>query len=146
MTSKDLSQEFGKGVSHALTVFQVIEESLKLYIKFSFKLIRSKLDLSIPFEFSGKDYENAALETLIKIFSKLSDNKALIESLNKITGNRNYVAHQALVKYLHGADDGTHHDEHTQKITDISVEASKCLALLQQDLAALNTRIMGNKS
>ena len=146
MTSKDLSQEFGAGVSHALTVFQLIEESLKLYITFRFKLIRIRLDPSIPFEFNGRDYENAALETLIKMFAKLSTNQSLIESLNKITGNRNYVAHQALVRYLHGSEDGTHHDEQSKKIADISVEAWKCLALLQQDHAALRTRIMGNKS
>lgn len=146
MTNQDLSQEFGAGVSHALTVFQIIEESLKLYIKFSFKLVRVRLDPSIPFGFNGKDYENAALETLIKVFSRLSSNTALIESLNKITSNRNYIAHQALVKYLHGPGNGAHHEEQSKKITDISVEAWKCLALLQQDLAALNTRIMANKS
>lgn len=147
MTSKKLSQEFGAGVSHALTVFQVIEEGLKQYITYSFKLIRARLDPSIPFEFNGKDYENAALGKLIKIFSKLSDNKVLIESLNKITSNRNYVAHKAMVKYLVGGSEiGIHHDEQSKKVTDISVEAWKCLALLQQDLAALNTRIMGNKS
>ena len=146
MTNKDLSQEFGAGVSHALTAFQVIEESLKLYIKFSFKLIRVRLDPSIPFEFNGKDYEKAALQTLIKVFSMLSNNTALIKSLNKITSNRDYVAHQALVKYLHGSKNGTHHEEQSKKITDISVEACKCLALLQQDIAALNTRIMENKS
>jgi hypothetical protein len=50
------------------------------------------------------------------------------------------------VKYLHESEDGTHHDEQIKKVTDISVEAWKCLALLQQDLAALNTRITGNKS
>jgi hypothetical protein len=143
MTTNDLSKEFGVGVSYALTAFQVIEESLKLYITYSFKLIRIRLDKSIPFEFSGKDYESVALETLIKIFSKLSDNQELITRLRKVTDERNYVAHQALVKYLGGPEDGSHHDEHSKRITSITVEAWACLAVLQQDLAALDKRIMG---
>jgi hypothetical protein len=63
--------------------------------------------------------------------------------LRKVTDERNFVAHQALVKYLGGPEDGSHHEEHSKRIKDISVEAWACLAALQQDLAALDKRING---
>jgi len=145
MNFENQSQEFDEGVSHALTVLQLIEENLKLYIRYSFKLIRVKLDISIPFKFNGDEYENSALETLIKIFSKLSDNEELIKSLHKITGKRNFIAHQAMVQYIKGPNDGSYHNDQYTKIKNIAVEAWQRLALLQVDIDKLNERIMSNK-
>ena len=143
---KDLSDDFGAHVSQCLATFQVIEASLKMYITYSLKLIRVRLGESIPFAFDGADYENAALETLVKAFAKLTNNRSLVSLLRKVIASRNFVAHQALIVYMSGSEDGSHHIEHSKRIERIAIEAAECLLLLQRDLADLNGRIMGLSS
>lgn len=138
--SKDLVKEFGEGVVGALSIFQVIESSLKLYITYSFRLIQVRLGPNVAFNFNGDDYENSSLETLIKIFSKLSNNKELIEVLKQRKKDRNYVAHQAYIQYLKIEGEESH-TEHSEKIHEISVEAVKCLALVQAELVMLDKMI-----
>ena len=96
---------FGTDVNRALVAYQLIEENLKLYINFSFQLIRIKLSPSIPFKFEGAEFDNAPLERLLHVFSRLTDNELLVARLNKLKSDRNFVAHYALVDYLKGIGD-----------------------------------------
>jgi len=138
--SKDVAKEFGESVTGALSIFQAIESSLKLYITHSFKLIKVKLGASVAFNFSGSDYENAPLETLVKTFSRVSNNTDLVMTLRELIKYKNYVAQLAYRQYLQ-TEGETFHGEPSEIIRNISVRAVKCLALMQADLATLDKKI-----
>ena len=140
----DLTQQFGTNVSSALLAFQLIEENLKLYITFSFKLIRIRLNQTVPFNFDGTEFENAPLERLLHIFARLTDNNPLVSRLNKLKKNRNFVAHFAFVEYLKSMDDPSQNEANREKLNTITKEAWVCFVILQEDIQALNTRIMGS--
>ena len=80
---------------------QIIEEFLKVYIDTSFRIVKKKIGTEMVFKFSRADYENASLENLIKAFTKLSNNKELIEELKGVKDIRNYCAHRAMYQEIH---------------------------------------------
>ena len=141
--SKDKFKDYREVVSKAVVTFQLIEDNLKLYIKFTFKLIRVHLNKEIPFRFDGLEYENAPLERLITVFSKLTDNTHLVDRLNKLKNERNYCAHAAFVEYLKKLDaQDFEHEREAEKIEAIAKEAWDCFIVLLSEVNGLNDRIM----
>ena len=49
---------------------------------------------------SGDDYANSSLESLIKVFRKLSDNESLVTELNKFKDERNFLSHTGIAHCL----------------------------------------------
>ena len=49
---------------------------------------------------SGEDYKNSALEGLIKVFRKLSNNPALAARLEKFKEERNFLSHRGITYCL----------------------------------------------
>jgi hypothetical protein len=86
-------------VGQALSSCQLVEEALKMYISDCFLKIQVLTMGHVPFKFTGADYEDAALEKLIQVFRKLSDNTSLAERLSKFRIERNYLAHKAIARY-----------------------------------------------
>ena len=142
--SKDNFRDYRELVSKAVVTFQLIEDNLKLYIKYSFKLIRVHLNSqNIPFRFDGQEYENAPLERLITVFAKLTDNSILIDRLNKVKNERNYCAHAAFVEYLKKLDaDDFEHKKEAERIEAIAKESWDCFTVLLSEVNGLNDRIM----
>jgi hypothetical protein len=91
-------------VAKALAGCQEIELELKAYISHALSNIRGKVNGAFPFKFHGSDYDEASLETLIKVFSKLSDNADLVRRLNQFKKKRNSLAHMAIARCMN--DDG----------------------------------------
>jgi hypothetical protein len=87
-------------VAHALTGCQLVEQQLKLYISQALELAQKCVGSRMPFKFSGEDYENSALETLIKTFKKLSNNEQLVRDLLAFKEERNYLSHRAITSCL----------------------------------------------
>lgn len=87
-------------VAHALSGCQLVEQQLKLYISQAFELAQKCVGNRMTFKFSGEDYENAALESLIKTFKKLSNNEQLIQDLNAFKDERNFLSHRAITSCL----------------------------------------------
>lgn len=77
--------------------FQLLEFSLKLYIATAYKSIKEEVNGKIPFNYSYSDIKCHPLEKLINIFSKLNENKDLIDRLNKLREKRNRIAHTSLL-------------------------------------------------
>ncbi len=87
-------------VLRLLSMFQMLELSLKFYIAGAYKRIKDALGGQLPFKYGYKDIENFPLERLLGIFTKLNDDQVLQGRLNKLVAKRNLVAHRALV-YRH---------------------------------------------
>ncbi|MEN1930185.1 hypothetical protein WCE37_14515 [Luteimonas sp. MJ250] len=87
-------------VAHALTGCQLVEQQLKLYISEALELAKKCIGDKMPFNFAGDDYENSALETLIKTFKKLSNNAQLGTDLSAFKDQRNFLSHKAITHCL----------------------------------------------
>lgn len=83
-------------VAYALSGCQMVEQQLKLYISESLELAKKCIDDRMPFKYSGDDYENSALEALIKAFKKLSNNEQLGRDLTAFKDERNFLSHRAI--------------------------------------------------
>ena len=87
-------------IAHALTGCQLVEQQLKLYISQALELAKKYIGDKMPFKYSGDDYEDSALETLIKTFKKLSDNAQLSAALSAFKDERNFLSHKAITHCL----------------------------------------------
>jgi hypothetical protein len=97
---KEQMDIFLRQIGEALSPYQLIEESLKFYIEAVHWRIEHILRGRIPFRYPPKEYENAPLEHLIKMFRRHSDNEDLIERLKDALKKRNYIAHNAINHYM----------------------------------------------
>ena len=71
------SDKFYLQVAYSLSGCQLVEQELKLYISEALEYVGKCVGKRLPFQMSGKDYEDASLERLIDTFKKLSNNKLL---------------------------------------------------------------------
>lgn len=92
--------EFHQKIAAALTGCQLVQQELKLYISEALELVTKSLDGRLPFRMSGRDYQDSPLETLIKVFGKLSDNPVLAAELNDFKTRRNFLSHRAITHCL----------------------------------------------
>jgi hypothetical protein len=92
------TQLYRDGVTQALAGFQLIEEELKNYLEMHFECVRLILGGRLHFDFSRRDYQDAALGRLINVFSKVCPNKELVTDLRAVVKHRDHVAHQALLR------------------------------------------------
>ena len=119
-------------ISTALMGCQLVEQELKLYISEAFELIRRRIDGTITFTMSGEDYKNGALESLIKVFRKLSSNPELTARLDKFKDERNFLSHRGITYCLdrEGELDLQQLAEFQGRLDEIAPEARKlCTAI-----------------
>lgn len=130
------SEKYKLQVLQALSEFQTIEFSLKLYISATYKIIKSKLDGQIPFDYSYKDIENHPLEKLLALFKKHNSNIHLQKRLGKLVSGRNVVAHKALIFSHPEIRDifGGELSEHHENVSSMAGELNECLKLLALEL------------
>ena len=98
MESYGSKEHYEKGVTLALSGYQLIEAALKLYLRNYFEVAKYLISEQIYFGFDGNDYNNAPLGKLINIFSKTCSDKALVSDLKSEVSHRNYIAHQAALE------------------------------------------------
>lgn len=89
---------YQEGVTLALSGYQLIEASLKLYLRNYFKIAKYLISDQLHFGFDGTDYDNAALGQLVKAFSKTCSDKILVSDLKKEISYRNHIAHKATLE------------------------------------------------
>lgn len=92
---KSSEENYKEGVILVLAGYQLIESSLKTYLKNYFTIVRYIVPTDLHFGFDGKDYETAALGTLLKVFSKVCGDSNLVADLKSIISHRDNIAHKA---------------------------------------------------
>ncbi|WP_225043003.1 hypothetical protein [Xanthomonas campestris] len=75
--------------------YQLIEALLKTYLRNYFSIAKHRLGIDLHFGFTGSDYDNAALGTLLKVFAKTCSDSQLVKDLQAEIPHRDHVAHQA---------------------------------------------------
>jgi hypothetical protein len=89
-------RDFYLRVAEALSACQLVEQELKLYIAEALELVAKCVDSRVPFKMTGQDYEDASLERLIEMFSKLTDHPGLVAALRKFKDERNFLSHRGI--------------------------------------------------
>lgn len=79
---------------NALFTFQMIEEALKICIRGSYEILVRSAPSPVVFSFEAEAITNSPLGQLIKMFSRVSANRTLIEDLKSIEKWRNFCAHR----------------------------------------------------
>ena len=86
--------------------------------------------------------DEAALERLTNIFSKINSNEDLIKRIRALIKHRNNVAHRALV-HLYGKE---RTDEELKASIDEFIEIAKKLGLILRDLLKETSNVVKIKS
>ena len=94
---KSNEELYREGVMLVLSGYQLIEASLKTYLKNYFTIVRHVVPEELHFGFDGKDYGNAALGTLVKVFAKVCGDSGLVSDLKSEISHRDHIAHRALL-------------------------------------------------
>jgi hypothetical protein len=84
-------------VTITLSGYQLIEARIKTYLHDYFEIVKYRIGNDLHFGFEGQDYSNAALGTLLKVFSKTCADSELLKDLRAEITHRDHVAHQALL-------------------------------------------------
>ncbi len=98
MTQKE---KYTEASIHALAGFQIIEEHLKIYIGYYYKAVRLLLKGQLIFQYTQEEINEAPLERLTSLFSKINANNDLVQRIRSLLKYRNQIAHGAFV-HLYG--------------------------------------------
>jgi len=129
-----LLDEYFKKVQIALLNFQFIEESIKMYITFSYWIVIKKLEKQLPYNFSYNDVKNNSLGKLLKKFEKFNSEKKLINEIKQLIKDRNFIVHQAYLLTYEEQKDDKYLSEQIKNLEKIIVRSKKCLNELSQEL------------
>lgn len=138
----DIEQQYREAASHALAGFQLVEQQLKEYIGYYYDAVRFLLNGKLSFNYTREEMDEAALERLTNIFSKINSNEELIKRIRALIKHRNNVAHRALV-HLYGKG---RTDEELKANIDEFIEIAEKLGLILRDLLKETSNVVKIKS
>ena len=123
--------------------FQLIEFTLKVYIAFAYRIIAHSTKDLIPFNYSFSDVESFPLERLLNIFSKMNENAALIDRLNKLRKERNHIAHESLLVAAGSDYDANAVKESEEAFFYLEDEVAECLKALVEETHTIRGKLPG---
>ena len=119
-----------KKLQGILVTFQFIEELLRMYIAYCYKIISLKVSKFIEFKYSYKDLQKDSLGTLISHFKKLSKKSSLIKNIEQIIKDRNYCAHEAYLLTYEQQKDSNYLLKEIKKLDEMISKTQNCFELL----------------
>ena len=131
-------RQYSLAVQTVFVDFQFIEESLKMYLGLSFRLIRKQIDKEMPFNFSRAHVENMPLGKLINFFKMYSSNHSLTSRRAKLTKVRNQIAHKSFILSLKEQKDSTFLDNEREKLELLRIDTKACLNDLIEEIKKLD--------
>jgi hypothetical protein len=117
-----------------MLTYQYVEFGLKSCLIRFHAAIRYRLAGYLPYEVPFDAIEGAALGLLVKWFKLYSTNQLLIGSVNKIKGERDFVAHQGYVFTMEEQSDAAHIEKRLRDLEEAHQRAEDCLSLLQPEI------------
>ncbi|MDP2157872.1 MAG: hypothetical protein Q8K68_09220 [Nitrospirota bacterium] len=123
--SVKLEKAYKDELHRALEKCQFIEETLKMCLLSALEIARIQLSPHFPLKYKAEDISNLPLGPLVKAFSKINNDTTLHADLQKITKDRNQVAHRSLLFTIGELDDEAHMTEATLKMKSIVERATE---------------------
>lgn len=138
---KSTEENYIEGVLLVLSGYQLIEALLKTYLKNYFTILKHVVPAELHFGFDGKDYETAALGTLVKVFAKVCGDSCLVSELKSEICHRDDIAHRATLVLFKKEPLST---EEFIKLSDqLAVHGKKITDLLRR-LGEAHDKLVGN--
>ena len=131
------NRQYYNALQMALSDFQYIEESLRLYISVAYDFIRHQMKGKLPFHFDESDLEKDALGRLIQKYAKFSDNTTLVADLKRLQRHRNKIAHRGLLLTFEEQRNCQFLDEQTRRLDELHKELKPHIQTLMNERAAL---------
>ena len=121
--SVELEKAYEDELYRALEQCQFIEETLKMCLLSAIEIARIQVSPHFPLNYKAEDISNLPLGRLANAFAKINDDTALQNALQKITKDRNEVAHRSLLFTIGELEDSDHMSEATLKMKGIAERA-----------------------
>lgn len=128
---------------------QFIEETLKMCILSAIRISEKILSPYFPFNYQESAISKLPLGSLIKKFSKINNDKVLLNDLRDFTTERNVVAHQSLLHYIGELEDEGFMSTETEKMSAILGKATSIhhrLLDIRRDFAKSENKLSREKS
>lgn len=137
---EELNKNYKNAVFDALMQYQFIECLLKDCINESNRIIKISTKNFLDFEYTEKDLETKALQSLVTLFRRVTTDKNLASEIKKEAVNRNQIAHEACFEnwqdLMLGISDTELHKKGC-KIQDHADKASEIVGKLIKELNRL---------
>lgn len=130
------NSEEQRKVLHLLGVCQILELSIKLFICRKQHFIELKKGKNIPSEQIYREIQDFPLGILIKRLKKLGVNHGLVEKLEIIKEDRDYLAHQALLNTYNlpiGFLEKVNKPRKELSFLALNNQMTECLTLISQE-------------
>ncbi|MGO4549767.1 hypothetical protein AB4059_01505 [Lysobacter sp. 2RAF19] len=116
--------------------FQMIEFSLKVYIGYSFAIIKDRMEGELPFKYDFDLVEGLALGKLIGQFARLNDNTLLHAKLRALKDVRDELAHRELLYQFYVMEEIYKIDplERHKTLKKTEADIAECMDLLAEEL------------
>ena len=139
--------EYGEVAKDFLSSCQTIEAGLRLYIIYSYELIRRSLDNKLPFHLDEQDVNKDSMGTLIEKFSKLTNNSDLVSRLKELTPYRNRCAHHAFVLSVKDMrSDNPPFESHTSELKEMFDKSESVYAELVDEYRSIRRLLKEGES
>jgi hypothetical protein len=115
-------------VAHALSGYQLIESSLKQYLRVYYYLVGVLVGDRLHFGFGQDDIQKHPLGRLVQLFSKACADTDLVCRLRSVQEHRDEIAHRALLCLY---SDDTSDDEYVERSRELVKQADLLAELLQ---------------
>ena len=143
----DARKRYRDLATHALAGFQLVEASLKQYIGYYYDAVSALVDDRLSFSYSHSDIDEAALEKLLGIFSKVNGNKEFIKELRALINIRNEVAHRAFVDLYKPAQKTPDFEPKSDELIQIAEKLGAILAQMSEETTKVKSVLsMARKS
>lgn len=120
--------------------FQLLELALKVYVGLSYKIIKTRVEGVIHFDYAENDLDDLPLGRLLNLFRKLNSNAELIARLQKLQAERNHIAHRSLlITMVSLYDRGAVEDKYIE-YSILEDELTECLQAVNTESRQLKGR------
>jgi hypothetical protein len=129
--------EYLREVQVASWRFQYLEQILKLYLADCYRIIILRLEGGISFKFSYQDVQELPLGALIRLFKKHNGNAGVIELLEGLPKQRNYVAHRAYLMTTEEMRDSATIEPEFKKVRAVGKKADRAVKAVLAEWGAI---------
>ena len=130
----DQLRAYTERLTHCMLKYQYIEFALKGCLVRFHATAHFRLAGYLPYKVPLEAIESAALGQLIKSFKTFSEDGELVRELNKLSGERDHIAHQGFIFTCEEQNDESLLLERTKELEAARQRAESCLSKVFPEL------------
>ena len=137
-SQEDKLRECHDEIASAIEKFQFIEEGIKVYLRSAYLLVDRKMRGQLTTRLGRNKLDDVSLGRLPREFEKFNGNDDLIAKLNRLTSEKNKLAHKAFYLMHENATDGIDLVKLMTKTRGIKDQASNNIEMLITEIGKVD--------